>query len=199
MRTNIEPEFHAIWRNPHLLTIAGNFWRRNIDQVRFPAARKEYRIDANTRFWSLNISPPERHADRSSFFMDWKVRRDAGYIASFAQAALERGFGVHRLNMRTCGGTEQLCQTMYHSGLTSDTREIVRQIGERMLGPVFLAGFSLGGNVALKLAGELGETNLVAGVVAVSTPIELEQSVRAIDKPSNILYAGAFSTACDPG
>lgn len=81
---------------------------------------------------------------------------------------------------------------MYHSGLTSDTHEIAGRIRERDLGPVFLVGFSLGGNVALKLAGEFCETNFVSGVVAVSTPIELAESVRAIDKPSNVLYARRF-------
>ncbi|HEY6989516.1 MAG TPA: alpha/beta fold hydrolase, partial [Bryobacteraceae bacterium] len=112
----------------------------------------------------------------------------AGYFASFTQEALVRGYGVHRLNMRTCGGTENLCETMYHSGLTSDTKFIVEQLKP----PVFIVGFSLGGNVALKLAGELGATDLLAGVCAVSTPIDLAACVRAIDKPSNILYARRF-------
>ena len=117
---------------------------------------------------------------------------DAGYIASFAQESLTRGFGVHRLNMRTCGGTESLCETMYHSGLTGDTRHVLETIARRFPGPQFLVGFSLGGNVALKLAGELGETQLLTGVIAISTPIDLAKSVRAIDKPSNILYARRF-------
>ena len=113
---------------------------------------------------------------------------DAGYFASFAQEALLRGYGVHRLNMRTCGGTEDLCETMYHSGLTGDTKFILEQLKQ----PIFLVGFSLGGNVALKLAGELGQNDLLAGVCAVSTPIDLAACVRAIDKPSNILYSRRF-------
>ena len=117
---------------------------------------------------------------------------EAGYIASFAQESLTRGFGVHRLNMRTCGGTESLCETMYHSGLTGDTRHVLETIARRFPGPQFLVGFSLGGNVALKLAGELGETELLTGLIAISTPIDLAKSVRAIDKPSNILYARRF-------
>lgn len=116
----------------------------------------------------------------------------AGYIQSFAQAALERGFGVHRLNMRTCGGTEPLCETMYHSGLTEDPLFVLRALRERGAGPLFVVGFSLGGNVALKLAGELGETDLVAGFCAVSAPIDLAVCVRALDKRSNRLYARRF-------
>ena len=117
---------------------------------------------------------------------------DAGYINSFAQAALDRGFGVHRKNLRTCGGTEHLCETMYHSGLTSDTEFIVKGLHERGRGPVFLVGFSLGGNVALKLAGELGQTEVLAGVCAISTPIDLAMSVRSLSKPFNVLYARRF-------
>ncbi len=58
--------------------------------------------------------------------------------------------------------------------------------------PVFLIGFSLGGNVALKLAGELGKTDLLTGVCAISTPIDLATCVRTLDKRSNLLYARRF-------
>ncbi len=117
---------------------------------------------------------------------------DAGYIASLAQEALTRGFQVCRLNMRTCGGTEELCETMYHSGLTDDLLFVIRELRRQCVVPVFPIGFSLGGNVVLKLAGELGDTELLAGVVAISTPIDLAAAVRAIDKPSNILYSRRF-------
>ena len=81
---------------------------------------------------------------------------------------------------------------MYHSGLTGDTLFILERIHERNLGPIFLVGFSLGGNVTLKLAGELGETSLLAGVCAVSTPIDLAACVRRLDLPSNRLYSRRF-------
>lgn len=103
-----------------------------------------------------------------------------------------RGFGVHRANFRSCGGTEDICETSYHSGLTSDTRTILQEVAARELGPIFLVGFSLGGNVALKLAGELGQTRLIAGTCAVSTPIDLAACVRCIDKSSNQLYGRRF-------
>jgi uncharacterized protein len=174
------------------LTIAGNFWRRSIDPVRFPAVRTDYRIDGRTAVVAFEHQPAAAPLGQIVLLHGLEGSADAGYIASFAQDSLERDFGVHRLNMRTCGDTEPLCETMYHSGLTSDTREVIGRISRRRLGPVFLVGFSLGGNVALKLAGELVNTDLLAGVVAVSTPIELAESVRAIDKPANVLYARRF-------
>lgn len=185
-------DFQPLFRNPHLLTVAGNFWRRAIDESTFPAIRKQYRIDDKTNVVALEHQPRGDARGQIVLLHGLEGSAEAGYLASFSQEALTRGFGVHRLNMRTCGGTEDLCETMYHSGLTSDTRSVLEELRRRELGPLFLVGFSLGGNVALKLAGELGETYLLAGVIAISTPIDLARSVRAIDKPSNFLYARRF-------
>jgi len=83
---------------------------------------------------------------------------EAGYMRSLSAAALGAGFAAHRFHMRTCGGTERLCRTLYHAGLTSDLLAVLRQLRSEGRAPVFLVGFSLGGNVVLKLAGEMGES-----------------------------------------
>lgn len=186
------PDFQPIVRNPHLLTIAGNFWPRKIDTQRFPATRKEYRIDDRTTIVAFEHQPEAPARAQIVFLHGLEGSADAGYITSFAQQALMRGFGVHRVNLRTCGGTEELCETMYHSGLTGDTRTILSEIQQRRGDAAFLTGFSLGGNVALKLAGELGDTELLRGVCAVSTPIDLAACVRTMDRPANLLYARRF-------
>ena len=72
---------------------------------------------------------------------------NAGYIRSMSQLALEHGYAVHRTNMRSCGGTESLCKTMYHAGLTCDTLSLIRQIRAERNEPIYLIGYSLGGNV----------------------------------------------------
>jgi predicted alpha/beta-fold hydrolase len=95
--------------------------------------------------------------------------------------------------MRSCGGTEHLSGgTLYHSGQTSDLLAVIRRL--RPSAPIFLAGFSLGGNVVLKLAGELGESAsaLITGVMAISTPIDLAACVRQLGRPSNRIYARRF-------
>ncbi|HEX3685776.1 MAG TPA: alpha/beta fold hydrolase [Bryobacteraceae bacterium] len=185
-------EFKPIFRNPHLLTIAASYWPRKIDERRFPALRREYKIDASTTLLAFEHQPSSAARGQVVFLHGLEGCADSGHIQSFAQAALVRGFGVHRLNMRTCGGTEDLCEAVYHSGLTSDPRAVLEQIYRRRIGPAFVVGFSLGGNVALKLAGELGTTELMAGVCAVSAPIDLAASVRRTEKRSNILYAQRF-------
>lgn len=188
----MQRDFRPLFHNPHLLTIAGNFWPRKIDECSFPPVRRQYRIDQQTSILVNEHQPVGPPRGQIVCIHGLEGSSNAGYILSLCQAALLRGFGVHRTNLRSCGGTEHLSQTMYHSGLTSDTRQILGEIFKRQLGPLFLAGFSLGGNVSLKLAGELGETELLAGVCAVSTPIDLAECVRQIDRPSNLLYAKRF-------
>jgi predicted alpha/beta-fold hydrolase len=119
---------------------------------------------------------------------------EAGYARSMAYAGLEAGYAIHRVNLRSCGGTESLALSNYHSGQTSDVLHVLQE-RKRVSGlPLFLTGFSLGGNVSLKLAGELGESGpeLLAGVCAVSTPIDLASCAEALGKPQNYIYARRF-------
>ncbi len=115
-------------------------------------------------------------------------------MKSTAQAALEAGFSAHRFNLRSCGGTESCGRTGYHSGLTTDLLAFLRQLQPEAGRPVYLVGFSLGGNVALKLAGELGEHGLgwLGGVCAVSTPIDLAACVDRLERRGNYLYHKRF-------
>lgn len=184
--------FSPLVRNAHVLTIVANFWPREIDANRFPPVRRIYSTDKNTKILVLEHQPGTVSRGQILFLHGLEGSSGAGYIKSLAQAALLRGFGVHRSNMRTCGGTETLSETMYHSGLTADIHYILRQMRQRYPDPLFVVGFSLGGNLALKLAGELGENSFLAGVCAISTPIDLAACVRALDRPSNRIYARRF-------
>jgi uncharacterized protein len=119
---------------------------------------------------------------------------EAGYVRGLGASALRAGFAVHRFHMRTCGGTEHLCRTLYHAGLTSDLLCVLRQLRAEGSTPVFLVGFSLGGNVVLKLAGELesGAAEWIRGVCAVSSPLDLAACVRRIAQWENRIYESRF-------
>jgi len=190
----LAPAFQPLLSHPHLLTIAGNFWPREIDTTRFTPKRVEYKIDARTTVVAFEHQPTGVPRGQIVFLHGLEGSSEAGYVASFSQQALERGYGVHRLNMRTCGGTEALSETMYHSGLTDDPKFVCEHLASRNSGPIFVAGFSLGANVALKLAGELGSSSLLAGVCAICAPINLAACVRVIDKPRNLVYSRRFLT-----
>jgi predicted alpha/beta-fold hydrolase len=120
---------------------------------------------------------------------------DAHYMRGIAAKAWARGFNVVRLNQRNCGGTEHLSAGLYHSGLTADPLFVLRElIDTDRLSALTFAGYSLGGNLALKLAGELGTDappSLVA-VAAVSPVMELEMCVQAIERRENRIYEWNF-------
>ena len=187
--------FVPFFRNPHLLTLAGNYWHRHLDEQRFPVITKFYDTEPGVQVRVDSQAPEGDPVANLILVHGLEGSSAAGYARSLSQAALEAGCAVHRFNMRSCGGTEHLSgRTLYHSGQTSDLLSFIRQLPRGV--PLFLVGFSLGGNVVLKLAGELGESasELITGVMAISTPIDLAACVRQLDRPSNSIYARRFIT-----
>jgi predicted alpha/beta-fold hydrolase len=104
------------------------------------------------------------------------------------------GFNVIRMNQRTCGGTDHLTPTLYNSGLSIDYRLVVRELAEvDGLAHIWLVGYSMGGNLALKAAGEMGESDsALEGVVAVSPNIDPTRCVAALEQPRNWIYHWHF-------
>jgi predicted alpha/beta-fold hydrolase len=186
--------FSPIFRNPHLLTIAGNFWPRPLDERRYPVESRLFDTEEGVRVLTHSQRPAGPLRGEMLLLHGLEGSSDGGYMRSLAHSALERGYAVHRLNTRGCGGTESLCSTLYHAGLTSDLREVLRVFREEGRGPVFACGFSLGGNVVLKLAGELGvsASDYLAGIAAVSTPIDLAACVRRLGARENRIYEWRF-------
>jgi predicted alpha/beta-fold hydrolase len=119
----------------------------------------------------------------------------AHYICGISDKAWAAGWNVVRLNQRNCGGTEHLSRGLYHSGLTHDPlfvmRELIEADGVRAIA---VAGYSLGGNLALKLAGELGQAAPpeLRAVCAVSPTMELAVCVEALERRSNVMYEWNF-------
>jgi hypothetical protein len=96
---------------------------------------------------------------------------------------------VVRMNMRNCGATESLTPTLYHSGLSGDLAAVVNHFTEKYgLERVALVGYSLGGNLVLKLAGEWGNRPPLAAVAAVCPAIDLAVGSDALHEPLNRAY-----------
>ena len=182
--------FRPLFTSPHLQTIASHFWPRNGEERRFPVETRRYRPEPEVEVLVHSQFPdgPARGAIVAVHGLEGSA--EAGYMRSLAGAAVRRGFAAHRFNMRTCGGTEHLCRTLYHAGLTSDLLAVLNELAT----PVVLVGFSLGGNVVLKLTGELGDDapRWIRAVCAVSTPLDLAACARRIHDPDNWLYERRF-------
>jgi predicted alpha/beta-fold hydrolase len=120
---------------------------------------------------------------------------EAHYMRGLAAKAFARGMNVVRLNQRNCGDTEHLAEGLFHSGLTADAARVVHELTHvDGLPAIGVAGYSLGGNLALKLAGEYGAfaPKTLVGVAAVSPIIEISECTRALERPGNVLYQWNF-------
>lgn len=179
----------------HLMTMGGALaqeWPR-----RFRVVEDEVRevvVDAATSvIVKLRWQPDRRAAPLLVLTHGLTGDAEVGYMRGTADKAFARGFSVARINVRNCGGTEHLTETLYHSGLTDDLRAVVRELISRDgVRRVYLAGFSMGGNITLKLAGE-GLPEEVRGVMAVSPPISLSRACAAIERGAvNAYYQRRF-------
>ena len=146
--------FEPLFRSPHLQTILSHYWPRPDVSREFPIERRVIETEPGVRVAVLSQRPNGEPRGEVILVHGLEGSADACYMRSLSAAVLRAGFASHRFNMRTCGGTEHLCDTLYHAGLTSDLLAVLREFRREGRGPAVLAGFSLGGNVVLKLAGE---------------------------------------------
>jgi predicted alpha/beta-fold hydrolase len=120
---------------------------------------------------------------------------ESGYMLGTAEKAWIAGFNAVRLNQRNCGGTEHLTESLYHSGLSGDIRSVVMELIEQdRLADIFAAGFSMGGNLVLKMAGEFGDSAPaeLRGFAAVAPSLDLAGCAAALEEPSNFFYEHRF-------
>ncbi len=186
--------FRPLFRNPHLQTVAAHFWPRDDLRARFPLTRRLFCTEPGVEVLVESQQPDGAPAGELILVHGLEGSGEAGYMRSLSALALQSGFAAHRFHMRSCGGTARSCPTLYHAGLTSDLLAVMRQLRQEGHPAPFLAGFSLGGNVVLKLAGELGESGpeMLRGVCAASTPLDLAACARRIGQPDNTLYQRRF-------
>src|SRR5262249_23725942 len=184
-----------VLRSGHFMTLFG--WANPRYFPRLPAPTVRYfDVDSDSRVLAhchWQVEP----WDRPTIVMLHGLNgsSDAHYMRGVAAKAFARGMNVVRLNQRNCGNTEHLSAGLFHSGLTADVRHVVHElIAVDALTVIGIAGYSLGGNLALKLAGEYGDAPPpeIKAVCAVSPIIEISQCVRALEHPGNFLYQWNF-------
>ena len=120
---------------------------------------------------------------------------DSQYARGLAEKALAAGMNVVRYNQRNCGGTDALAPVLYHSGLSGDIATVARELIERdRISRLALVGFSMGGNLVLKLAGEWGTEAPpeLCAVAACCPALDLAASADALHEPANRIYETYF-------
>ena len=120
---------------------------------------------------------------------------ESKYMLGIAEKGMAARMNVIRMNQRTCGGTDQLAPTLYHSGRSADVMAVVENLVEKdRLARIALCGFSMGGNLVLKAAGEWGDKGPqeLTAVAAVCPALDLAASADALHLPVNRVYEQYF-------
>jgi predicted alpha/beta-fold hydrolase len=186
---------HPLLRNPHAQTVVYTFWPRRFPRLPRSTPR-EFETEPGTRIrGQCHWQSKPRERPTLVLVHGLEGSSESGYMLGLAERAFAAGWNAVRLNQRNCGGTESLTPTLYNSGLSGDYRAVLTGLIERDLLPeIFFAGYSMGGNLVLKMAGELagGAPRQLRGITAVCPALELALCVDAVGLPSNFVYQRHF-------
>jgi uncharacterized protein len=186
----------APWlKNGHAMTVYTWARPRRFPSLPAPEVRT-FDIAADTRVLAKCHWQPARDERPTLLLLHGlEGSADAHYMRGIADKAWAAGVNVVRLNQRNCGGTDHLSVGVYNSGLTADPAAVIRELIDRDRLPCLaVAGYSLGGNLALKLAGEYGSAPppQVRAFAAVSPTLDLTACIDALERRSNWLYQRNF-------
>ncbi len=181
-------------RGGHLQTIGSFFLRR-----RFALAPPEERlieVESGVSVLCKCHWQPDRQAALTVIIVHGlEGSSESEYMLGIAQKGLAAGMNVVRVNQRNCGGTDALAPTLYHSGRSADIAAVAKNlIALDGISNFALAGYSMGGNLVLKLAGEWGNEGPreFRAVAAVCPAMDLAASADALHLPGNRLYESYF-------
>ena len=188
--------FHA--RRPflggHAQTLAGNFLPRRNE---LPAADDRlFHVEAGVQvLCHCHWQSDRQQAMTLIIVHGLEGSSESRYVIGTGSKAWLAGMNVVRMNVRTCGGTEQLGPTLYNSGMSADVGAIAKTLIEQDgLQKLAFAGFSMGGNMVLKLLGEWGRQAppQVIAAVGISPAMDLAASADALHEGANRIYEMKF-------
>lgn len=184
--------------NPHLQTILGSYWTGRIP--RYPTRRGHVALPDGDRLVYHDSQPPGWRPGQQVAVLIHGLggSHQSGYLRRMAARLWEQGIRAIRLDLRGAGHGAALARRTYNAGCSADVRAVVEALhAQAPTSALVLVGFSLGGNVVLKLAGEAAADPLpgLERVAAVAPPIDLERCARLIMLPRNRLYERFFVQA----
>jgi predicted alpha/beta-fold hydrolase len=201
------PPFHPRrWlSNGHLQTIVGNFLPRKnslpepVDELVEVTPAHHHQISTQI-LCKCHWQPASVRARRTTVILLHGLEGSANsqYVVGNANKLWAAGCNVVRMNMRNCGGTEKLTPTLYHSGLSGDVAAVLQHcIATQGSQCLALIGYSMGGNLVLKLVGEMGADapSQLRCVVGVSPAVDLAASADCLHEPRNRIYEHKFLRA----
>ncbi len=181
-------------RGGHLQTLAGFFLQRRIT---LPSAEERLvEVAPGIRVLCHCHWQPDRGKALTAILVHGlEGSSDSQYMLGIAEKGMAAGINVVRMNQRNCGGTDGMAPTLYHSGLSKDVAAVAQTLIEHdRVSRLALVGFSMGGNLVLKLAGEWGSEGPpeFCAVVAVCPAMDLAASADALHLIGNRVYEYYF-------
>jgi predicted alpha/beta-fold hydrolase len=185
-------------RGGHAQTLAGNYWSR--PPLTIPVQNETVQVDpadGSRVLCHVHWQPENLRASRLTILLVHGLEgsSDSRYMQGIAARAWAEGCNIIRMNMRNCGGTESWTPTLYHSGLSGDVEAVARHfVAQQGLERVGLVGYSMGGNLVLKLAGELAHSRpeWLRAVVGICPASDLAATADALHEPANRVYEWHF-------
>jgi uncharacterized protein len=189
-------------RNGHLQTIVGSFLPRrySLPEPEGQLIEVEAATSAHSASFVLchcHWQPAEVRSERLTMVIVHGLEGSSSspYVLGNSARAWKAGCNVVRMNMRSCGAGEHLSPSIYHAGRSEDVAMVMAELARAHLIRNFaLVGYSMGGNLVLKLAGELGGAppHYLKAVVGVSPLMDLVASSVALHEPQNRFYESRF-------
>ena len=178
----------------HAQTIAGNFLPRRNELP--PPEERLFHVEPEAQVLCHCHWQADRRGGLTLLVVHGlEGSSDSPCVIGLGSKAWCAGMNVVRMNVRNCGGTERLGPTLYNSGLSADVGAVAQTlIAQEKLPKLALAGFSMGGNMVLKLLGEWGRQappQIKAGI-GISPAIDLAVSADALHDLANRIYEARF-------
>lgn len=189
-----------ITRNNHFQTIVGSgaLYSRFFPIVRNFQTVEERFTTEDGDFFDIEYTDNFESSDRVVIILHGLESSSKGpMVTRMAHTYIEKGFGCVLVCFRGCNGEDNKLPGAYHVGFTTDIRQVTTTIHSRHPTKRFyLSGFSLGGNVALKYLGELGEDAMklnIFGGTAFCVPFDAEACQPKLDSGiSRAIYSENF-------
>jgi predicted alpha/beta-fold hydrolase len=188
-------EPHALLRNGHAMTIAAAFVPRKFELP--PPEDRLFQVDPESRILGRCHWQPGKRRESPVIVIlhGLEGSSESNYVCGIAEKAFRRGFHAVRLNQRNCGGTEALTPTLYNSGMSGDYRAVLQELSNGDgFEQIFFVGYSMGGNLMTKMAGEFGEAppKALRGVCVVCPAMDLGACADALQRRDNFFYQRHF-------
>lgn len=184
----------ARWlRGGHVQTLASFFLPR---RIHLPAAEERLiEVEKGVPVRCLCYWQSDKTAATVVAVHGLEGSSDSQYMQGIARLGLLAGMNVVLMNQRNCGGMDHCAPTLYNSDRSADVAAVARNVVERDgVSRFSLVGFSMGGNLVLKLAGEWGTDGppQFRSVAAVCPAADLAVSADALHEPANRIYEYYF-------